>query len=199
MGNHCELTPLGGAFSNEPERLALKYDPNSVMMQSYKTTKGAEGQLFEKTLYNWHSIPITTPLSFQQSAYFRVKSRGIFNDNFVVGVIKRTAVKEQVRLPWKTTNCICFESHKEKESSGIIYNEKVQKARHGLAENTLLEVSITPELISFHINNLVVAKMDFPKDFTKEVILPYVALFNEGDAVELVGAMEQETLEERLL
>lgn len=41
--------------------------------------------------------------------------------------------------------------------------------------------------------------MDFPKDFTKEVVLPYVALFNEGDRVEIVGTMEQETVEERLL
>lgn len=118
--------------------LSLKYDPNSVMMQSYITSKGAEGQLFEKTLYNWHSIPITTPLSLKQPAYFRLKNRGILNDNFVVGVIKRSAIKDQVRVPWKTTNCICFESHKEKESSGIIYNGQAKKARHGLAENTML-------------------------------------------------------------
>lgn len=40
--------------------------------------------------------------------------------------------------------------------------------------------------------------MNFPDDFTKEVILPYVALFNEGDKVEILGAMEQETAKERL-
>lgn len=41
--------------------------------------------------------------------------------------------------------------------------------------------------------------MDFPKDFTKEVILHYVALFNEGDKVEIIGGMEQETIEGHLL
>lgn len=37
--------------------------------------------------------------------------------------------------------------------------------------------------------------MDFPKDFAKGAILPYVALFNEGDKVEVVEMMEQETAE----
>lgn len=83
-------------------------------------------------------MPITTPLALKQPAYFRVKNKGIINDNFVVGVIKRSAVTQQVRVPWKTTNCICFESHKEKESSGVIYNGVAQRARHGLAENTML-------------------------------------------------------------
>lgn len=41
--------------------------------------------------------------------------------------------------------------------------------------------------------------MNFPKDFTKDVILPYLALFNEGDKVEFIGGMPREIIMDYLL
>jgi hypothetical protein len=79
-----------------------------MMLSSYSISRLApQGHVFEKKLYNWHGIPITNEI-LPEMATFSVKNRGIKDNNFVIGIIKKRAILENIRLPWKSGNCICL-------------------------------------------------------------------------------------------
>ena len=78
-------------------------------------------------MYNWHSIPITTPLHFKNKETFEVKNVGIKENNFVVGIIKKSAINLCLRMPWKTNYCICYESHEDEQTIGVIYEGQIIK------------------------------------------------------------------------
>ena len=67
-----------------------------------------EDNVFEKKLYNWHSVPIITPFKFKSKEVFEIKNLGINEDNFVVGIIKKSAINTCIKMPWKTKYCICY-------------------------------------------------------------------------------------------
>lgn len=70
--------------------------------------------IFEKTLYNWHSVPIITEFprdiefSIPNKSVFQVRNKGIHKNNFLVGVIKKIAIANRTQKPWETDACLCF-------------------------------------------------------------------------------------------
>jgi len=85
----------------------LQFDSNQSFYFSYTHSANT----FKKTLYNWHSIPIITPIDFHSPQMFAVKNCGIQKDNFVVGIIKKGALTSLLKMPWTTDSVICYESH----------------------------------------------------------------------------------------
>ena len=93
---------------------SIKINAANTLLRSYAYEKKEGEFLLEKRVYDWKSIPITNQFHCRGKLYFSVCNRGIKEDNFLVGVIKRTAITSQLPMPWKTASCICYESHKNK-------------------------------------------------------------------------------------
>jgi len=91
----------------QTKELDLLCDDSHLLMDSY----GRHGMEFHKINYDWFSIPITNPIDLSKRQKFQVINRGINNDCFLVGVIKADALRSRTRMPWKTNNVICYESH----------------------------------------------------------------------------------------
>ena len=72
-------------------------------------------------MYNWHAIPLVNYINFDYTSEFSIKNLRIKDNNFVIGIIKKTAVDGLIRTPWKTTKVVCFESHAKENESGVIY------------------------------------------------------------------------------
>ena len=102
--------------------LPLEFDASHILMSNYKQ----EGMLFEKTSYDWHSIPIMTTIGLKNTRYFEVANRGIKNDCFLVGIVKKNTILNAIRTPWKTNTVVCYESHENENESGILSEGEVR-------------------------------------------------------------------------
>lgn len=90
------------------KKVGLHLDESHKMMSSYARNEST----FTKTNYDWFSIPIISPIDMNTTTTFTVKNVSIKDNSFLVGIIKAQALENSVRMPWKTSDVICFESHK---------------------------------------------------------------------------------------
>jgi hypothetical protein len=82
-----------------------------------------------------------------------------------------------------------------KGESGIIYSGRLSKSGESVKEGESIKVIVSTELIEFKISSRTIGQMKMPVGFLNDEILPYVALFNEGDLVEFVHGVAWESRE----
>ena len=172
-----------GAPSRPAVLIPLKVDIKNEQVRSYKILGENE---YLKNVYNWHAIPVSTTLNLNDSSSFGVASLGIKDDNFVIGVIKKSAVTGVTKMPWKTNNAICFESHSKPGESGVIFNKDINRSGRGLRRGEEMVVTVSKGLIEFHIGKERVGFREIPAEFLNDEICPYIALFTDGDRVRLL-------------
>lgn len=135
-------TPLP---KKEEERMAnIHIDGNNPLFRSYILL---ERNMVEKRVYDWRSIPITNQFHCRGNVCFEVRNKGIKDNNFVVGVIRRSAITTQMAMPWRTHHCICYESHQKAGESGLIFQGKVSKVGSGIGEGETIKVIMGQEEI----------------------------------------------------
>jgi hypothetical protein len=159
-------TPL--PKNNEEKMERIKVNGGSSLLRSYAFEKKEGDCIFEKRVYDWKSIPISNQFHCRGKLYFAVRNRGIKEDNFLVGVIKRTAITSQLSMPWKTPSCICYESHKNKGESGLIFEGKVAKASETIGENDTIRVVMDDEEVEFKSGRKTLAYMKLPVGFLND-------------------------------
>jgi hypothetical protein len=134
-------------------------------MQSYAIL---DNNTFEKRIYDWKSIPIMNTFHCLGKVYFEVRNKGIKDNNFVVGVIKRSAINTRMSMPWKTQYCICYESHKNNGESGLIFAGKVAKSGDTIGEGETIKIIMGQEDIEFKSAKRSLAYMKLPVGFLSD-------------------------------
>lgn len=71
-----------------------------------------------------------------------MRPKSVKDSNFLIGILKKSALKMQLALPWKSQYCICYESHERKGESGIIYAGNITKAGDGVKAGQTIRVVV---------------------------------------------------------
>lgn len=72
-----------------------------------------------------------------------MRPRSVKDSNFLVGILKKSALTMQLALPWKSQYCICYESHDRKGESGIIFAGTITKAGDGVRAGETIRVLVS--------------------------------------------------------
>lgn len=137
---------------------------------------------FWKEGYNWHSLPIKSPIDIKVATIFTLKNVAIKYNHFMAGVIAQTDLHALTPMPWKTQAVICYESCNNNEGSWIRHGEGFALPVKDVKVGSILSVVVRDGSIEFWIDKEFQGRTDIPLSMLQKPLLPYIATFCSGDA-----------------